>query len=81
MTEARTFPYVLYASNFKQVNAILILNNHIHLIFLSEWFVDCEYRPIHKMLLIRIQNWNPAYIYVHFYDTTPNYKNSIQKSS
>lgn len=60
MTEARTSPYVLYASNFKQVNAILIFNNHIHLIFLSEWFVECAYRPIHKMLLITIQNWNPA---------------------
>lgn len=60
MTEARTTPYVLYASNFKQVNATLIFNNHIHLIFLSEWFVECAYRPIHKILLITIQNWNPA---------------------
>lgn len=60
MTEARTFPYVLYASNFKQVNTILIFNNHIHLIFLAEWFVECAYRAIHKMLLITIQNWNPA---------------------
>lgn len=80
MTEARTSPYVFYASNFKEVNSILIFNKHIHLIFLSEWFVECAYRPTHKMLLITMQNWNPAWAYVHFYDTTPNYKNSIQKS-
>lgn len=48
MAEARTSPYVLYASHFQQVNAILILNNHIHLIFLLEWFVEGAHRPIHK---------------------------------
>lgn len=52
-------PYVLYASILKQENAILILNNHIQSIFLSEWFVENVYTDPHiKMWLITKQNWS-----------------------